>query len=253
MGASDCLEPEAGSAVAILAERTVDGVSTANFTCSGVLLLPDVALTAAHCLGDPNSRAEGFELYVTPQADLRSEKGSTSVVRPEDAVPVKTWVVPESYDPRAFQNAAVGLANFSDICLVFLDRPINNPTARLITSQEADLIRSGLPVLLVGWGQRGADVLPTAQKSEGRKGCASSVLTEIASHELRIGSDQTQACVGDSGGPVFADFGRAGGRRLIGIVSHTYDFQACAGGAVSARLDPWLGWIEKRLAEHRSF
>jgi secreted trypsin-like serine protease len=62
-----------------------------------------------------------------------------------------------------------------------------------------------------------------------------------------MGSPQPQNCYGDSGGPGFANLG--GVRRLIGVVSRSFNGEECTMGGVDTRVDAYLAWIHSKVTD----
>ena len=223
------------------------------FVCSSTLIAPDTVLIAAHCL-DTNALTAGIpmdemEIYWTRQPDLTSWDGTQqSPELPTDAIKAVDWVLHEDFDLQSLQ---IGLAENSDIALIFLSEPVLDiEPAYLPTAAEAASLAEGDLVFVVGWGQQiatGFQEMPPdgsyAIKMQGE-----SHISMIAEYEFKVGEeeDDVRKCHGDSGGPSFWE--GDDGLRLIGVTSHAYDNTDCfQTGGVDTRVDYFFDWIDDNM------
>jgi protease YdgD len=107
--------------------------------CSGFLIAPSVAITAAHCLFLP--RAQRFLQPGSVHVLLRYRMGQFDA----HARAVR-FILPPHYDPRA-ESSSAG----SDRAVLLLDRAIAHPADGLQPSHALPAI--GTPVHLAGYGQ----------------------------------------------------------------------------------------------------
>ncbi|AKT40800.1 S1 family peptidase [Chondromyces crocatus] len=170
--------------------------------CTGVVVSPQLVLTAAHCVVNalPDALLVGSALNEGEQVDL-----------------VRSFLHPRyRLGEAAHDLGALVLRAPLEVAPI----PLN--AAALVTADEGQRLR------IVGFGQvAGDDPLP-AQKREG-----SSTIGTIASSTFRVEPDPAQPCSGDSGGPALAT--RAGAEVLLGIISSGDG--ACSAGSEAVRVD----------------
>jgi secreted trypsin-like serine protease len=197
--------------------------------CSGTLLGADLVLTAGHCIeGDPIEVMIGSVDLAQPDGDRRRVKWS-----------------------RAYPN----WRDTYDVGIVMLENPVfAKPRAIAQRCGARDVFKIGLPLQLVGFGltTRSGEgdntklhraVMPLVDPT-----CASdpSCMPAVApGGEFIAGGNGTDACFGDSGGPVYLDTPK--GLALIGVVSRGLASwsEPCGGGGVYVRADKVVAWIER--------
>jgi len=265
-----CAEAENPTAVAILLEATVNlpdreppavDKRVRTVFCTGTLIAPDVVLAAAHCqyawfkTGVEGSVTDvtfyiSFTANLAYLASLGLDDSLPSL--PADAVEASSWVHNPGFHTDMIFNLAPGLGNLYDIGLFFVGQPIDSvEPAVVITAEEAAQVDEETPVTIVGWGSQLAD--PSGYEPaeyRGQKICASSLINEVASYEMQVGtSDSARKCHGDSGGPTYLTVTTEHARteRVAGITSHTYDSADCDKGAVDTRVDAWLTWVDDEM------
>ncbi len=200
-------------------------------SCTGVLVSPDLVLTAGHC----GNTLQGGVLVGTQ--DLRS--GGT-------VVGIESSVVHE----RPFDEL--------DVTLVVLAEPVTGiPPRQLVRDCLVDGLEDGADVAIVGFGaiDEGASEYPEvlmearttirdADCSDLSAGC----YPEISpGGELVAGGDGVDSCTGDSGGPLYLLGAEADW--LAGITSRAAqpaDVQ-CGDGGIYVRADAIVEWIEGEL------
>mgnify|MGYP002633569074 CR=1 FL=1 len=132
---------------------------------------------------------------------------------------------------------------------MFLAEPLlDAELGYLPTPSEAEQLKEGNKVAIVGWGQRSQ----TDPYSAGKKYGGYSVLSELGQYELQVGANanDVRKCHGDSGGPTFMDVvsDSSAAPRVIGVTSHAYDLTDCASkGGVDTRVDFFLDWIDATM------
>ncbi|MCP3062871.1 trypsin-like serine protease [Myxococcus sp. K38C18041901] len=213
--------PEDVATVALLARRTRCSEPSPLLLCSGVLIAPDVVLTAAHCLDlfGPEGAHEVFlgrELMPRPSEEGRFVRVARAVIHPR-------------YEPKTHAY---------DVALLRLASPVNVAPAQL---PSAVVPMPGERVRAVGYGDTKDVDEPAGQR---RQGVLS--VTGVEPTLFRAGPSPGMSCVGDSGGPVFAR-DDAGRDVLVGIT--VSGDVACREEAVNVRVDALMGdFIEPFLA-----
>ncbi len=201
--------------------------------CTGVLIAPQVILTAGHCL-----------LAVITHVELGANRLG----------------VPGTVYGVARQIAYPRWENTFDLGLLLLDRPSPLPP-RLIASGCASeqYLVEGAPVTIVGWGAVDAEgrvSTPELLEADTRitdascRDTAAGCMPEAQPRgELGAGGEGIDSCNGDSGGPLYLRTER--GDFLAGITSRGYETNTlpCSQGGIYVRPDAVLEWIERTAGE----
>lgn len=187
--------------------------------CTGVLVAPQVVLTAGHCIRGASHVSFGTEARTGPRYTVRSKQAHPK------------W------------------ARTYDVGVLLLDSDPGLTSATISTARLEDNVTS----VIVGWGltdERGrqdTDYLQEATVqiwdhdcSEGGWDCNRDVQP---GGELVAGGS-SDSCTGDSGGPIFQVTRE--GYLLVGIVSrgvHPSDHM-CGDGGIYVRSDAIAAWVE---------
>lgn len=244
------------SAVGALLATADDGTATEGaFMCSAVLVAPDVALTAAHCVAlvEADAAEEGWQLdwWLSFADDVRGFDGPDPVL-PRRTVPV-TPVVHGDFDAeRPIRSDRPDAAH--DIAVLLLGEPA--PVAPVPMARPGEALPDAAArdaILLAGYGLQAhaADALPGARTAGAGR------IFAVGERELRVGrridvgaAEQglAEKCGGDSGGPTFAR--SADGWRVIGITSraHVAD-PGCAIAGFDTRVAAYAEWVDRVAAQ----
>lgn len=204
-------------AVAVLAQTAA---------CTGTLIAPDVVLTAGHCIGVHP------ELVIVNTTDYSKQGG--------EAIGVTMAVAYPSWEDHY------------DVGVLVLDHAASTPPRPIASSCTARDLEPGGDVEVVGFGLttktgtgsntrlHQAKLVVTDPTCSSAAGCAPLV---APGGEFAAGGSGTDACFGDSGGPIYLD------NALIGVVSRGLDApgQPCGNGGIYVRADApkVLAWIKK--------
>ncbi len=198
--------------------------------CTGVLIAPNVALTAGHCIG-------GISRIMVGSNDLNNEGESIPVMR-------------EIEYPSSFRNYDIGVLVLADDATTVEPRTIASGCVR------DQWIEDGAEVVIVGYGALNTDgtgqtnILQEAYTTitdhdcaPATDGCNSSVSPD---GELTAGGMGIDSCFGDSGGPLYLVTPR--GEFLVGIVSRGVQAGGplCGQGGIYGRPDAIVDWIEEQ-------
>jgi len=204
-----------------------------DFACTGVLVAPDVVLTAGHC-------ASGLSHVVVGRTDLTADDGEVVDIAEVTA------------HPRPFQTY--------DVAVVVLAQPITTivPRALALDCVVEDDLRVGAVVHIVGYGaldplglewgttlQQAATTVRDPACSDPVEGCNEEV---SPGGELIAGGGGVDSCSGDSGGPLYLSVPEAD--YLVGLTSRAAlpTETPCGGGGIYVRLDAISDWVEAETA-----
>lgn len=202
---------------------------TRNQGCTGVLIAPDVVVTAGHCID------ESISAVFVNANDLRSSTGQVLPV--ERAVAYPNW-------GRTYDVGVLVLAQPSTVA----PRPI---ASGCIRDQYS---KNGAEVAIVGYGATDANASQYGYElreayttisdvdCSATAGCESSV---SPGGELFAGGDGIDSCNGDSGGPLYLVTDR--GEYLIATTSRAGGNATvpCSQGGIYVRSDAVLEWIRQ--------
>ncbi len=202
-------------------------------SCTGTLIAPDVVITAGHCTPPESHNPTAVVL------------GTNNYDHPGETINVaEVHTYPNSWGTY-------------DVAVLVLEHASSYEPRRIATSCIRDYIRDGAEATVVGYGatdangrvyssvlQWGNTTISDADCSDLNSGCFEAV---SPNGEIGAGISGSDACYGDSGGPLFLPTPK--GIFLVGVTSRGfYDTSvACGDGGIWVRPDsPDLhDWIEE--------
>ncbi len=209
--------------------------------CTGVLVSPDLVVTAAHCLlADTH-----YDVYALDRRFRSITRG------------VLAKALHPSFDGTAPPRSQPGI----DLAVIRLDAPLGDDFAPLpLRAVPPPVV--GEDVTLAGFGTTAFGKRETARRlrftylrirGEMQIGNTMLMASDSERESQRTGAG---ACQGDSGGPILR--GNPGAFTLLGFVSWSSGATsersgaACGGSTAITPLTPHLDWIEARMRELRA-
>jgi len=192
--------------------------------CTGTLVAPDVVLTAGHCI-ETNPRVVVVDTidYAQPGGEVIAVASAHAYPQWETHYDVGVLVLahPAKTKPRAIAAACTA--------------------AKLVDRARVEVVGFGLTTQ-AGTGDNSrlhqAAIAVTDAHCTTSEACAPAIAPD---GEFAAGGGGTDACFGDSGGPIYL------GDALIGVVSRGLSDAGapCGGGGIYVRADKVVDWIER--------
>lgn len=208
--------------------------SRGNF-CSGVLIAPDVVLTAAHCVpAEATTKIVAYDAQRQPQL-----------------LDVRRVAAHPDYNSGGIANHRAS----ADVALLQLAAPMTGKSSTLLGSPRAPIAAgarftvAGIGVTRRGDGKSGGTVRTATLIATGRPGTLQIRLVDPATNNAREGLG---ACTGDSGGPVFE--AQDGRDVVIGVISWSTGANNAAGCGGLTGVTPltlYRDWIERTAQSWR--
>lgn len=203
----------AGQALMVLAQ----GPGRASF-CSGVVVAPNIVLTAAHCVAAPAATRVHF----------RDPRGA----------PVLLTVARVARHPEYRADAVAARAKSVDLALVETAEPLPSSFSAAAPGDAPNAVGATFEIAGFGMTRQGDPA------SSGHLRSARLALREPLSNVLLwLDGGGAGACTGDSGGPVFY------GGAVVGIVAYAQAAvgRGCGGLTQAVRVAPYAGWIQQTI------
>jgi secreted trypsin-like serine protease len=193
--------------------------------CTGLLIAPNVVLTAAHCL------------------DSDPDKLSVQVYFNQRVVDVKKFEIHPEYERLQTEKIHGHLmfkGGLNDVGLIFLAEEMTSIVPALLPEQGAH-IKDKTKLTMAGYGFIG----PDQENESGELRYVEVPTKEISKGRLRIEGSKT-SCQGDSGGPLLL---QQGTRWIsVGIVS----IGDCVEIATPMRTSHYSDWIQSEIEKFLS-
>ncbi|MFO1114730.1 MAG: trypsin-like serine protease [Beijerinckiaceae bacterium] len=203
----------AGQVLMVLAQAP----GSAGF-CSGVVVAPNIVLTAAHCVAAPTATRVHF--------------------RDSSGAPVLLTVARVARHPEYRADAVAARAKSVDLALVETSEPLPSSFAAISLGEAPGTVGAVFKVAGFGMTRQGE------ASSSGHLRSALLTLREPLSKVLLwLEGGGAGACTGDSGGPVFY------GGAIVGIVAYAQAAvgRGCGGLTQAVRVAPYADWIVQTI------
>lgn len=217
------------------------------YQCTGTVVAPSLVLTAGHCAEDMKTGV------VNKPSGYRVVTGAVDPLLPERHISTVLGVI---VYPGLARRVDRG-----DAALLVLSTPTPVPTIALATSSDANLLQTGSPAVMAGWGltsftqrlltERLQSAVTVVQ---GHRWCKVNAPPFYAKSEIcTISAPRyaTGACAGDSGGPLLVQPPLGGEPVQVGIAIHVYGRCSTRHPSVFASTGSISSWVRTWIDAYR--
>jgi len=214
------------------------------FQCTGTVVAPNVVLTAAHCAEDVRT---GRRFSVSGYAVVTGNVNFMQMPRQVLGVSL-TVIYP------GFNRLVAG----GDAALLVLSTPTTAPAIRLASrASDAPRLAAGRYAVMAGWGETfaggpaPAELLWARTTVRSQRYCRAHARAFLPRQEictLDAPARQTDACFGDSGGPLLGAVPSTGEVVELGVASHLYSQCLPSSPVVYTRTDLIRNWVGDWIA-----
>jgi hypothetical protein len=233
-------------------------VKTPGHLCSGVLIAPDVVVTAAHCLLQLRLAPDEIRLLFADalprgrRADKGADcRGQKFAVNPLWGTLQMPAALP-AFDLAAIKFACQTPPSFQPIDVDFAK------IEQLIAQHSSGGVTDDIPLSVVGYGNITAPDTRPGEKREVEKFDPRLKLRIVAVRaprdfgalaSLTLQGESGFICHGDSGGAVFLTDAATGRNVLFGVSSMAGAVKGCVATSFAARIDANYDWLRGAMIE----